>query len=380
MSDILCRICGEPWDCTGGLHHSHVDMPQHHYEQLIRGVGCPSCQGISTDASCIPDPIALRTELHCQWINSVIRCSDDTVPYEGFFDTPGPWEGREWVEDLPHWFDRLNPYDRCVMYDIGGERGTELVEEQDGNGVTRYYCRVNPLMVAVNVDGIQDADVLNVNGAEIVRRLDQLKDVTYEVRRGELLVLVVEVSAEGEITLWEKAVKCIDDALRSLEDYPCLDDSELSRIETGRRDAARDALIDEFICKQTDWFYGPASTLKLLINDLQLTEFNDHDESFKLLPSANRQLFGAVGLPGYAVLQANVNPDVWFAVPTTELVDVTVCDPIPDQLRGVVVRPGQAAAVETLPGREFWGEFHPNLKPVSKVPDVVLDAFITFFS
>jgi hypothetical protein len=44
MTDIICR-CGEPWDSTGGLHHSHSDLTWWQYEQLVRGLGCPSCEG-----------------------------------------------------------------------------------------------------------------------------------------------------------------------------------------------------------------------------------------------------------------------------------------------------------------------------------------------
>lgn len=44
MTDLICR-CGEPWDSTRGLHHTHSDLPWWEYEQLVRGLGCPSCAG-----------------------------------------------------------------------------------------------------------------------------------------------------------------------------------------------------------------------------------------------------------------------------------------------------------------------------------------------
>lgn len=43
MSDILCRVCGEPWDAYG-VHHG--DMMAWEARLFKAGAGCPSCEGV----------------------------------------------------------------------------------------------------------------------------------------------------------------------------------------------------------------------------------------------------------------------------------------------------------------------------------------------
>lgn len=40
MSDIICRLCGEPWDAYGA---KNSDMRPDEYARFILGKGCPSC-------------------------------------------------------------------------------------------------------------------------------------------------------------------------------------------------------------------------------------------------------------------------------------------------------------------------------------------------
>ena len=43
MPDIICRNCGEPWDAYGARHGD--DMSPSEYQMLIKGIGCPTCEG-----------------------------------------------------------------------------------------------------------------------------------------------------------------------------------------------------------------------------------------------------------------------------------------------------------------------------------------------
>uniref|UniRef100_A0A6M3X615 Uncharacterized protein n=1 Tax=viral metagenome TaxID=1070528 RepID=A0A6M3X615_9ZZZZ len=52
MGDILCRICGEPWDA--GARHGG-DMTAGEYRMLIRGEGCPACKGKRPEGRAIND-------------------------------------------------------------------------------------------------------------------------------------------------------------------------------------------------------------------------------------------------------------------------------------------------------------------------------------
>lgn len=46
MSDILCRVCSEPWDAYG-VHHG--DMMAWEAKLFKAGAGCPSCRGVSPE-------------------------------------------------------------------------------------------------------------------------------------------------------------------------------------------------------------------------------------------------------------------------------------------------------------------------------------------
>ena len=41
MSDILCAVCGEPWDAYGVYHG---DMTPDEAERFLAGEGCPACE------------------------------------------------------------------------------------------------------------------------------------------------------------------------------------------------------------------------------------------------------------------------------------------------------------------------------------------------
>jgi hypothetical protein len=41
MSDIVCAMCGEPWDAYGVYHG---DMTSDEAERFLAGEGCPACE------------------------------------------------------------------------------------------------------------------------------------------------------------------------------------------------------------------------------------------------------------------------------------------------------------------------------------------------
>ena len=43
MGDIICRVCGEPWDSFGV--HSRIDVTNAEARRILSGKGCPSCKG-----------------------------------------------------------------------------------------------------------------------------------------------------------------------------------------------------------------------------------------------------------------------------------------------------------------------------------------------
>ena len=98
MSDIICARCGEPWDSTGGIHHSHSDLNVIQYEVLLEGRGCPCCHGdpqhfVDIDhATVIEISDEERKRWVEQWRKSVERLSegDPNYMYETFEKEPLP--------------------------------------------------------------------------------------------------------------------------------------------------------------------------------------------------------------------------------------------------------------------------------------------------
>jgi hypothetical protein len=62
MSDILCALCGEPWDAYGVRHG---DMTPEEAAQFLAGRGCPAC-GFGAISSTRGDRLA-AAESESEW-------------------------------------------------------------------------------------------------------------------------------------------------------------------------------------------------------------------------------------------------------------------------------------------------------------------------
>ena len=54
MGDIICKVCGEPWDYWGVMlairgREDEADMTKEEAEMLLSGKGCPACKGKPRD-------------------------------------------------------------------------------------------------------------------------------------------------------------------------------------------------------------------------------------------------------------------------------------------------------------------------------------------
>lgn len=74
MAEIYCKRCAEPWDSTGGLHHSHTDLNAYDHERLVRGMGCPCCR--DKIAVCAPITAEERAIMADQWERSIVALSE----------------------------------------------------------------------------------------------------------------------------------------------------------------------------------------------------------------------------------------------------------------------------------------------------------------
>jgi len=74
VSQITCARCGELWDSTGGIHHSHSDLVEEDYERLLNGVGCLCCrENISAGTT--------EYAFISEWQHSVERLSEGETKY-----------------------------------------------------------------------------------------------------------------------------------------------------------------------------------------------------------------------------------------------------------------------------------------------------------
>ena len=64
MSDILCAVCGEPWDAYG-VHHG--DMLAWEATLFKAGAGCPSCAGVAPDGIDADDVSLRSAESMASW-------------------------------------------------------------------------------------------------------------------------------------------------------------------------------------------------------------------------------------------------------------------------------------------------------------------------
>src|SRR5687767_11795428 len=71
-ADILCAVCGEPWDEYGARHD---DMAPWEYVLFKKGAGCPCCEGVL--------PEGTKPDQHLEdHLRSVVMESEEPDEYE----------------------------------------------------------------------------------------------------------------------------------------------------------------------------------------------------------------------------------------------------------------------------------------------------------
>ena len=98
MTDLICRVCGEGWDSTGGLHYSHSDLTWWQYEQLVHGVGCPCCAGERPEGL---DP-ETRASYYNRWLDSIHYLSEGMCFPEQELEPPTWCFTSIWSEENDH--------------------------------------------------------------------------------------------------------------------------------------------------------------------------------------------------------------------------------------------------------------------------------------
>lgn len=150
MSDVLCRVCGEPWD----THHLRYDAPAWVMPLVLAGAGCESCEGEAPEGS-DADAIAEK--------------SDVSLVIDGAIDTD-PATARPAIAggEVPRWERPVNP--AAWACDCGVNIVRDL-DWREGNE-NAFYVETPPGMNYYQVKSL---------GVHLSNRFDTLENATDEV-------------------------------------------------------------------------------------------------------------------------------------------------------------------------------------------------------
>jgi hypothetical protein len=146
MSDVLCRVCGEPWD----THHLRHDAPAWVNALVLAGAGCESCEGQAPEGS-DPESIALESDTRY-----VIDPPTDGDPLEErpavAGDKPPAWER---PPDQLAW--QCTECDVRIVRDSDEREGHESAYRVEG--CTNYYAQ-RDLQITHGNDSAGDLETL----------------------------------------------------------------------------------------------------------------------------------------------------------------------------------------------------------------------------
>jgi len=127
MADVICRVCGEPWE----VYHLRHDAPAWVMPLVLAGAGCESCEGVPPDEGADTDAIAEE--------------SDRSLVIDGAIDTDPLTERPAIAGDAPPKWER--PQDpiawQCANCTVRVDRDLDWKEGSDlayqVRGVKSYY-------------------------------------------------------------------------------------------------------------------------------------------------------------------------------------------------------------------------------------------------
>lgn len=280
MADIICR-CGEPWDSTGGLHFTHSDLPWHSYDQLIRGMGCPCCEGkfkpsISRDLA---------------WRESLEALSEGLKPFDGWPEPTAPNYGEvknnKFIyvpRECPPSFRDL---DSDFLNKIGDLASMKVKmdgdEEFEGPSTaqmpafrsaanileTGFWIRFHPERIRtqgsiagrVNYDAVMEK--LNA------MRKDNIRVYTYSENS---LYVCVANNYGGKVEVFLPVVEFLLETTRGLENYPILDDLAFSEAECKAKDKIWDEVVEDHLTTLSEWAGMPEKPMRLLIESTRYSD------------------------------------------------------------------------------------------------------------
>lgn len=232
MADVLCRVCGEPWDCTGGLTYLYDSMSWWEVEQLKLGVGCPACAGEAAHELDSDDAFLHR------WQSGWSYACEGEYPYASFPDRVQESEWPKWYKgvyrddrDPPSLYDVIDLSDLgCIEKDrvvLCGDHSGGFQRDQLGGASVRIFvtgfakdyassCRFAELLLRANHAALREG--MSRSGFLFEGGLDGFSVCVGEVNR-------------GRVTIDTGTVEYIDGWERALLHYPVVDDLLWGRME-----------------------------------------------------------------------------------------------------------------------------------------------------
>ena len=356
MTQIQCRICQEPYDCTGGLHYTHTDLNAWEFEQFIKGYGCPCCQG-ELDYEVTEDEKADRTNA---WARSLQGATDETVPYPNFYDQLRVnWQTGLWIDEPPSLKEVLakglygldpdalsaenfDSGESALWYQMGNEHYND--DRRDMRGYTNYVWVTGKL-------GGPSCDPL-----------------PYRYSDDGLEVKVATRSVSGRIAVNQCGIFTIVDAEKILSDSPLLDEDAFNQMEHEAAEESLGYVFDHLAGVLNDAFGWDCEGLAMA----WLTKFKDdivilaherddrgYEQPEYVLKEDEHDLLCQASawctLPGYEIFKAAHAENVWLVASNLSPRSTTVS--------GLLVRHGgtlskrgeiwESEVVTGVPAHEF---------------------------
>jgi hypothetical protein len=316
MSQIICRICGEPYDVTGGLHYSHSDMPSFQFEQFIRGRGCPCCQG---EAEATEEQKSART---WAWCRSVHSASDETEPFPHFAEIiDQPWTTGLWKEDPPSIIELLGHQ----LWDLDKERLViEPCEPDDKHGnLSTLWYRMDP-------EHFSDDERDSIRYSNYLAATAKVSDDMWKYEDHELRFRIATQVADGKAVPTPSMITDIIDMESVLAGYPLLDDDKHSEIEHELAEESYAVVANEIAKQLYIYFKWPVALANQWLSVykdevLELTHesagHGSHEEPVYRLKEPLDDILELatdwVSLPGYEIFQSTIAGNMWMACTTT---------------------------------------------------------------
>lgn len=363
MTDAICYRCGEPWDVTGGLGHTHTDMTFWQFENFIHGAGCPCCRGEINER--IPEP-----ERRERWTHSLMGATDEIMiepPPLWSTERAWDWNGPTALEMLHEYAEHRKNETALLLLQLKAAKFM-FNEFQDGD------LKANALYAVFESRGVFEPSIRGDTNRDVIYNDWTVLDddsVTYRIG---------EVCTNGAIQFYPGKVRHLyelGENWKEMEDAGngVLDeDAYLNALEE-RENEEREKQTDDLKVDVAD-FIGLARPGMLDIDDLVGNESSDPEHpSFELSPTWKKSVAGWCRPLGWQFFRCTIpGTRVYAALPAgQELkmgVDVHVLAYTHDDV-----------AWDTFPAHEFMvGRAGPDWLNWSALPEDVCVAYLNYFA